>query len=146
VAGGEQGLAEVASDNLFGIANGSQVDAEIPANQYIDIRRYMFQLGMGKSTLFLLVVSPIGVFRCWMCRVRGIPRLDGKLQKRLEQLGDPGSVHRGSVYRGANPDCKRESGSFGNLSAQRYFAKCKKTQLAGTRGSLGRRSPHPTQV
>jgi hypothetical protein len=41
VAGGEEGFAKVASDNLFRVADGGQVDAGIPAKQYIDIRRYV---------------------------------------------------------------------------------------------------------
>jgi hypothetical protein len=31
MAGGEQAFAEVASDNLLGIADGGQIDAGIPA-------------------------------------------------------------------------------------------------------------------
>jgi hypothetical protein len=40
VAGGEQALAEVTSDNFLGIADGGEVDASVPAEQYIDVRRY----------------------------------------------------------------------------------------------------------
>ncbi len=39
-AGGKQGFAEVASDNFFGGADGGEVDARIPAEKYIDVRRY----------------------------------------------------------------------------------------------------------
>jgi hypothetical protein len=45
VAGGEEGLAEVAGDDVFGVADGGQVDAGVPAQKYIDVRRYMLQLG-----------------------------------------------------------------------------------------------------
>lgn len=41
-ASGEQALAEVASDDLLGIANGGEIDTLVPAEKYIDVRRYIF--------------------------------------------------------------------------------------------------------
>ena len=45
VAGGKQRLSEVAGDDLLGIADGGEVDAGVPAEKYIDVRRYIIQLG-----------------------------------------------------------------------------------------------------
>ena len=45
VAGGEKGFAEVAGDDFLGIADRSEVDAGVPTEQYIDVRRYMLELG-----------------------------------------------------------------------------------------------------
>jgi hypothetical protein len=47
VAGGEEGFAEVAGDYFFGIADGGEIDASIPAEKYIDVRRYMLELCCG---------------------------------------------------------------------------------------------------
>jgi len=47
VAGEEEGLAEVASDDLFRIADGGEVDAGVPAEQKIDVRRYLFEVVGG---------------------------------------------------------------------------------------------------
>jgi len=44
MAGGEEGFAEVAGDDFFRVADRGQVDAGIPAEEYIDIRRYVPQL------------------------------------------------------------------------------------------------------
>jgi hypothetical protein len=54
VAGGEEGFAEVAGDDFFRVADGGQVDAGIPMQEYIDVRRYI----MVES-----VVSPFALFR-----------------------------------------------------------------------------------
>lgn len=32
----------MAGDDLFGIANGGEIDTLIPAEKYIDVRRYIF--------------------------------------------------------------------------------------------------------
>jgi hypothetical protein len=40
MAGGEQAFAEVAGDDILGVADGGQVDAGVPAEEYIDVRRY----------------------------------------------------------------------------------------------------------
>jgi hypothetical protein len=44
VAGGEEALAEVAGDDFFGVTDGGEVDAGIPAEKYIDVRRYIMQV------------------------------------------------------------------------------------------------------
>jgi hypothetical protein len=41
VACGEEAFAEVAGDDLFFVADGGQVDAGVPAEKYIDVRRYI---------------------------------------------------------------------------------------------------------
>jgi hypothetical protein len=40
MAGGEEAFAEVAGDDILGVADGGQVDAGVPAEEYIDVRRY----------------------------------------------------------------------------------------------------------
>ena len=40
--GGEERLTEVPGHDLFGIADGSKVDAGVPVNEHIDVRRYTF--------------------------------------------------------------------------------------------------------
>lgn len=45
MAGGKEALAEVTGDDLFRVADGSEVDAGVPAKEYIDVRRYMFEVG-----------------------------------------------------------------------------------------------------
>ena len=47
VAGGEQGFSEVAGDDFLRPADGGEVDAGVPAEQYIDVCRYLFQLRLG---------------------------------------------------------------------------------------------------
>ena len=49
MAGGEEAFAEVAGHYLFPVANGGQVDARVPAEKYIDVRRYIMQLGNGED-------------------------------------------------------------------------------------------------
>jgi hypothetical protein len=39
--GGEEGFAEVAGDDFFFAADGGEVDAGVPALEYIDVCRYM---------------------------------------------------------------------------------------------------------
>ena len=41
VSGGEETLAEVAGDDFFFVADRGEVDAGVPALEYIDVRRYM---------------------------------------------------------------------------------------------------------
>jgi len=92
VAGGEEGFAEVASDNLFRVADGGEIDARIPAEEYIDVRRYMLTKGDVSRRSLVVGIS----------------------QERLEQFGDAGAVHvEGSIvdvcekmyqrFRGGNP-------------------------------------------
>lgn len=71
VTGSEEGLAEMAGDDLFRGADGGEIDARVPAQQKIDVRRYLIQRGKGK-------------------RGAGGGRV---VEKGLEQLGDPGGVH-----------------------------------------------------
>jgi hypothetical protein len=46
VASGEEGFAEVAGDDFFLVADGGEVDASVPAEEYIDVRRYAFIEGV----------------------------------------------------------------------------------------------------
>jgi len=50
----EEALAEVASDDVFGVADGGEVDAGVPAEEYIDVRRYILELGGGQDSRFLV--------------------------------------------------------------------------------------------
>jgi hypothetical protein len=60
MAGGEQALAEVAGDDFFRVADGSKVDADIPAHEYIDVCRYKLQLDWGKKSGFLAGLRRFG--------------------------------------------------------------------------------------
>jgi len=72
VAGSEEGFAKVAGDDLFGIADGSEIYARIPAEKYIDVRRYtMIESVIGRWSLVV-----------------------GLGQERPEQFGDAGGIHR----------------------------------------------------
>ena len=53
MAGGEKALAEMASDDVLGVADGGQIDAGVPAEEYIDVRRYTLQLRGGQDSRFL---------------------------------------------------------------------------------------------
>ena len=44
VAGSEEGLAEMAGDDLFRGTDGGEIDARVPAQQKIDVRRYLIEL------------------------------------------------------------------------------------------------------
>jgi hypothetical protein len=44
VAGEEERLAEVAGDDLFGIVDGSEIDAGVPAEEEIEVRGYLIQV------------------------------------------------------------------------------------------------------
>ena len=46
--GGEEGFAEVAGDDFIGVADGCEVGAGVPAEEYIDVGRYTFELGRGE--------------------------------------------------------------------------------------------------
>ena len=66
VAGGEEGFAEVAGDYFFWVADGGEVDAGVPAEEYIDVRRYMLELCGGQDSRFL--IGPLALFgmtRVW---------------------------------------------------------------------------------
>ena len=91
MTGGEEGFAEVAGDYFFWIADGGEVDAGVPAEEYIDVRRYMFV----------------------ECVVGREPLVVGILQERLEQFGDAGGVH-------VESDCRqhRLSGARGRRTSK----------------------------
>ena len=63
VAGSEQALAEVADDDFFRVADGSKVNAGIPAHEYIDVCRYTLQLEWGKETRLLTGLRRFGMTR-----------------------------------------------------------------------------------
>src|SRR5258708_2945072 len=66
VAGGEEGFGEVAGDYFFWIADGGQVDAGVPVEEYIDVRRYTSELGRGQNSRFLTGPSDrFGMTRVW---------------------------------------------------------------------------------
>src|SRR5689334_6192791 len=52
VAGGEEGFPEVAGHNFFRVADGGEIDTGVPAEQYIDVYRYLFQLRFGQGQGF----------------------------------------------------------------------------------------------
>jgi hypothetical protein len=64
VVGGEEGFAEVAGHDFFRIADGGEVDAGVPVEKYIDVRRYVLAEGVV-----------------------------GFLQEGLKEVGDAGGVH-----------------------------------------------------
>ena len=67
VAGQKQGLAEMAGHDMFRLPDGGQIDAGVPAQQQIDVRRYLLELHFGECPAF---------------------------EKGIEQGGDAGEVHR----------------------------------------------------
>jgi hypothetical protein len=71
VAGGEEGFAEVAGHDFFRIADGGEVDAGVPVEKYIDVRRYMIAEGVVGSESSVV----------------------GFLQEGLKEVGDAGGVH-----------------------------------------------------
>ena len=44
----------MASDDVFGVADGGEVDAGVPSEEYIDVRRYILELGGGQDNRFLV--------------------------------------------------------------------------------------------
>jgi hypothetical protein len=85
VAGGEEAFAEVTSDDFFGIADCGEVDAGVPAEKYIDVRRYMLELRGRENSRFL--TGPLARFG--MTRVLG----SGRVKEWFEQFGDAGIGH-----------------------------------------------------
>jgi hypothetical protein len=83
VAGGEEGFAEVAGDDFFFAADRCEVDAGVPVEKYIDVCRYMLELGGGEDSRFLTGKR----------RRFGMTRVWGSGKKGLEQFGDAGGVH-----------------------------------------------------
>jgi hypothetical protein len=109
VAGGEQALAEVAGDDVFGVADGGQIDAGVPPDEDIDIRRYTLQLCQRQDSRLL---TGLRRFAMAIVRARGFARDRGPArEKGLEQLGDAGGVH-GIV------DCRWQIGGLGKAAKQ----------------------------
>jgi hypothetical protein len=52
MARGEEGFAEVTGNYFFWIADGGEVDAGVPEEKYIDVRRYMLELGDREDSRF----------------------------------------------------------------------------------------------
>lgn len=57
--GGEEAFAEVAGDDCFGITDGGQIHARVPAKEYIDVRRYMFEVS-GRQLSVARVIQKWG--------------------------------------------------------------------------------------
>ena len=70
MAGGEEAFAEVAGDNFFRIADGSQIHAGVPSEEYIDVCRYMTKQ----------------VFDAWSC-------IFGGAKKWRQKFGETGGIH-----------------------------------------------------
>jgi hypothetical protein len=49
MSGSEKRFAEMTGDDLLGLAHRSEVYAGVPAEQYIDVRRYSLQLGFDEG-------------------------------------------------------------------------------------------------
>jgi len=91
---GEEGFAEVAGDDLVWVADGGEVDAGVPAEEYIDVRRYKLQVGHREPLRFAQGRLKTGV---------------GLLQEWFQELGDAGGLH--SLF-----DC-RWSTSWGRFAS-----------------------------
>jgi hypothetical protein len=66
VACGEEGFAEVAGYDFFRVADGGEVDTGVPAEEYIDVRRYMMELSGGEDSRFLTgPLARFGMTRVW---------------------------------------------------------------------------------
>jgi hypothetical protein len=89
VPGSEEGFAEVAGDDLIFIADGGEVDAGVPADEYIDVRRYIMELKRRQQDRFLTAAS----HRLGMTRVCG----SGWAEEWFQQFGDAGGVHGISI-------------------------------------------------
>jgi hypothetical protein len=83
VTGGEEGFAKVARHDVFGIADGGEVDAGIPAQEYIDVCRYMLEL-RGRQKSRLLTLARGGMILVWST---------GQAKEWFEQFGDAARVH-----------------------------------------------------
>jgi len=77
----------VAGYDFFWVADGCEVDAGVPAEEYIDVRRYVLELGRGEDSRFLAGPSArLGMTIVWDWS-----------QERFEQFGDAGGVHELSI-------------------------------------------------
>ena len=52
MVGGEERLAEMSCHDMFRLTHGSEIDTLVPAQENIDIHRYVLQLGLGKNSSF----------------------------------------------------------------------------------------------
>jgi hypothetical protein len=77
MAGSKEGFAEVAGDYFFWIADGGEVDAGAPVEEYIDVRRYTMELSLGEHSRLLVAALPEMTRR----------------EEGLEQFGDAGGLH-----------------------------------------------------
>ena len=85
MTGGEEALAEVAGDDIFLVADGGEVDAGVPAEEYIDVSRYIMQLRWRENSRFLAGPSAwFGMTMVWG---------SGRAEEWFEQLGDAVGVH-----------------------------------------------------
>ena len=50
VAGKEEGFSEVAGNDFFRVADGREVDAGVPSEEKIDVRRYLLELRLAQRT------------------------------------------------------------------------------------------------
>ena len=60
-----KGFAEVAGYYFFFVADCGQVDAGVPVEEYIDVRRYTLELGGGEDSRFLSGFRRFGMTRSW---------------------------------------------------------------------------------
>ena len=82
---GEEGFAEVTGYDLSFIADCRQVDTRVPAEKYIDIRRYTIQVVGRQNSRFLTAPQ----HRFGMTMVCGCIRTE----ERLQQFGDAFNAH-----------------------------------------------------
>jgi hypothetical protein len=115
MAGGEEALAEVAGHDLVGVADGSEVDAGVPADEYIDVCRYTLKLCGGQESGFL----PFTPFRVGMTWIRS----GGGPQEWFQQLGDAGRVH-------GIPDCRWRIVDLGKVEREGELLAAERRKLA----------------
>ena len=97
MAGGEERLTEMSCHDMFRLAHGSEIDTRVPAQENIDIHRYVLQLGLGKNSRFPSTaaqgrLSGAKARSKWQL-FRGSGRYGG-CEERLEQVGDVTRIHR----------------------------------------------------
>src|SRR5437870_9664820 len=83
--------------DIFRLAHGGEVDTRVPAQENIDIHRYVLQLSVGKNRRFPSTsaqgrLSGAKVGSEWQL-FRGSGR-QGGVEERLEQVGDVTRIHR----------------------------------------------------
>ena len=55
----------MASHNFFFVADGGEVDAGVPVQEYIDVRRYILELDGGEDSGFLSGFRRFGMTKVW---------------------------------------------------------------------------------